>query len=129
MIPLFVRKPRSLAWRSRSRERANRAPGRTVRYRRGTVSTLWFRMSGRDASTMSRATGSPLKSGTSNSTAHPGTRDRMAATTAAKTEAPPSGWSSRLTEVMTAWRSLIRWTASATRRGSSRSGAAPEAPS
>ena len=41
---------------------------------------------------------------------------------AAKTAAPPSRWSSRFTEVMTAWRSPMRATASATRAGSSGSG-------
>ncbi len=47
---------------------------------------------------------------------------------AAKIEAPPSGWSSRFTDVTTAWRSPMRATASATRRGSSGSGGRPGRP-
>ena len=58
---------------------------------------------------------SPLKSGISTSTAQPGMRARISRMHAAKTGAPPSLWSSRFTEVMTAWRSPMRATASATR--------------
>ena len=53
MMPLLVRSPASLDRRRSSRERSKRAPGRTCRYSRGTVSVLWFRMSGRASSTTS----------------------------------------------------------------------------
>ena len=62
---------------------------------------------------------SPLKSGTSTSTVHSGTRALIASAVRAKCPAPPSGRSSRSTEVTTTWRSPSRATASATRCGSS----------
>jgi hypothetical protein len=64
----------------------------------------------------------------SSSTAQPGIRARISRTTAAKIAAPPSFWSSRFTDVMTAWRNPMRATASATRRGSSGSGGSPGRP-
>ena len=66
------------------------------------------------------ASSSPPKSEVSNSTLQRDTA-RIAATVAAHTPAPPSDSSSRFTMVTTTWRSPISATASATRRGSSRS--------
>jgi hypothetical protein len=65
----------------------------------------------------------------STSTVAPGSRSRTAATAAANWAAPPSGRSSRVTLVITTWRSARRRAASATRRGSSESRAhRPAAP-
>ena len=58
----------------------------------------------------------------------PGALDRIAWMVAANTPAPPSGRSSRSTEVTTAWRSPIVETASPTRRGSSQSMSPPRLP-
>ncbi len=91
------------------------------RCNRSTVSVLWLSTSGRASITVLRASRSPLKSGIRTSTSQPGTRARIAAMLAAKISAPPSGRSSRFTEVSTAWVSAISATASATRSGSSRS--------
>ena len=54
----------------------------------------------------------------STSTRHSGTRPRIWRIVSAKIDAPPSGRSSRSTEVTTAYLSPIASTASATRRGS-----------
>ena len=62
-----------------------------------------------------------VKSGVSTSTAHDGARARIARIVAANIPAPPSGRSSRSTEVTTQWRSSICSTAFATRSGSARS--------
>ena len=64
----------------------------------------------------------PSRSEISTSTAAP-VRSRTASTVCATCSAPPSGMSSRLTIVITAWRTPIFSTASATRRGSSASAA------
>jgi hypothetical protein len=63
----------------------------------------------------------PLKSGVRTSTVHPGTRSRMRRMVIAKRVAPPSGSSSRFTEVITTWERPMARTASATRLGSSQS--------
>ena len=57
----------------------------------------------------------------STSTLQPGTAVRTRRMVSAKMAAPPSGRSSRVTEVITAYFSCSAATASATRRGSSRS--------
>ena len=63
----------------------------------------------------------PWKSGMSTSTRHPGAWRRISSMTMAKARAPPTRSSSRLTLVMTACCSPSVATASATRRGSSKS--------
>ena len=60
----------------------------------------------------------PWKSGTRTSTRHAGTSRSMARAVAAKCAAPPSGRSSRLTDVTTTWRRPSRAIAEATRTGS-----------
>jgi hypothetical protein len=94
---------------------------RTRRYRRGMVSTLWLRISGRSSSTTCSASQFPRKSGIRTSTVQPGCSFRIRRIVSAKIGAPPSFRSSRFTLVTTAWRSPISLTASATRRGSSQS--------
>ncbi|MNY51795.1 hypothetical protein D3C86_1874150 [compost metagenome] len=74
---------------------------RTLGVRRRTVSTLWATTSGPDSTTVRRALTSPWKSGIRTSTRTLGVRSLMARMTAAKWEAPPSGRSSRSTEVRT----------------------------
>ena len=69
---------------------------------------LWLRISGPDSRTVSRAASLPPKSGTSSSIRQEGEAERMARTVAAKCRAPPSARSSRVTEVITAWRSSRR---------------------
>src|SRR6185295_14948027 len=61
---------------------------------------LCEKTSGADARTTSSASGTPRKSGVSTSTAQPGLRSWTASTTRAQCRAPPSGRSSRSTEVM-----------------------------
>ena len=69
MRPDFVTKPAALARRNISSERSYFACGRTFLWRRGTVSTLWLRMSGFASRTVSRSCQRPLKSGMSTSMA------------------------------------------------------------
>src|SRR5690606_37923858 len=78
-----------------------RPPGRAHGCSRSTVSRLWFRMSSRASITVRNAASSPLKSGISTSTVHPGRAPRHSRIVSAKIAAPPSGRSSRLTLVMT----------------------------
>ena len=80
---------------------------------------LWLSTSGRARSTMR----SPCswKSGINTSTLHSGRRSRIFKMHWAKMNAPPSGRSSRFTEVITHYRSPIRSTVLASRCGSSRS--------
>ena len=63
--------------------------------------------------------GLPRKSGMSTSMVLKGSASRTRRMVSAKWAAPPSGKSSRSTEVMTTWRRFIFSAASATRRGSS----------
>ena len=123
MMPLLQTRSGACSFvrRSTSSDRGYRAWGRTRGYRRSTVSTLWFRISGRSASTASRAAGSPTKSGMSTSTVVPGDCTRISRMVAAKSDAPPSGSSSRFTLVTTACPRAICATAAPTRAGSSRS--------
>jgi hypothetical protein len=95
--------------------------GCTFLKRRGTVSTLWPRISGRASMTILRASALPLKSGMSSSMEQPGCIWRTRRITSAKMGAPPSGRSSRLTEVMTTWRRFMALTAVATLNGSAKS--------
>ena len=67
--------------------------------------------------------GRASRSGIRSSIAASGFCSRMARTVAAQCAAPPSGRSSRVTEVTTTYLSFISETLSATRRGSSASGA------
>ena len=129
MSAVLVRPPnaslRCDAWRSRSSECSNREPGRATRYSSGTVSMLCEKTAGRSARTRSSArAGSCLKSGVRTSTAHPGTARCSARTTAAKCAAPPSGRSSRSTDVITTCFKPSSATARATLSGSAGSGGA-----
>ncbi len=114
----LVVRPAAFARASTERLRAYEAEGRTVRWRRATVSRLWFSTSGRASNTTPSESGSPLQSGMSTSTAVPGLAARMAWTVAANPAAPPSDRSSRATAVTTACDSPISTTASATLAGS-----------
>ena len=114
----------SLALRNSSRARGYRPPGRASRYRRSTVSRLWFRISGLASTTIASACSLPLKSGMSTSTDVPGVRRRISAIATANISAPPFGRSSRSTLVITTCRNPIRSTAVARRTGSPRSRAA-----
>ena len=105
----------------RARERPYEAAVLTSRWSRRTVSVLWFSTAGPASMTRSRSALAPLKSGISTSTSHSGTRFRTSCTVLAKMVEPPSGRSSRLTDVITAWRSPMAAIASATRTGSCRS--------
>ena len=78
--------------------------------------------------TVASASQLPMKSGISTSMLVPGERRRIQRIVAAKIAAPPSGRSSRLTDVMTACVRRICATALATRIGSSASGAASGRP-
>ena len=78
-------------------------------------------MSGRASMTICKRSSEPSKSGMSTSIPIPGLRSRIWRIVAAKIDAPPSGRSSRATEVTTTCSSRIAATASATRRGSSSS--------
>ena len=80
-------------------------------------------MSGFDATITSSRSGRASKSGIRSSITASGFCVRMASTVAAQWAAPPSGRSSRVTEVTTTYRSFISATLSATCRGSSASGA------
>ena len=128
MIPVLVTmasKPISFAtsrpWVSTDTDRSQRARRRTGRWRRGTVSTLWLRMSG-CASTTERTSGlRPLRSLMSTSMLVPGFSSRIARIVSATIAAPPSGRSSRATMVTTTCFRPMSLVASATRRGSSRS--------
>ena len=82
---------------------------------------LWFRISGRAATTMRSDSPLPWKSGVSTSTRQPGACARISRITSAKARAEPRLSSSRLTLVTTACASPSCATAYATRRGSSRS--------
>jgi hypothetical protein len=94
------------------------ARGRKRRNRRWMLSILWLSTSGRASSTCWSASQLPSKSGMSTSIWQSGTRARISSMLRAKMCAPPSGASSRLTEVSTANFSR-RWaTESATRSGS-----------
>ena len=84
---------------------------------------LWLSTSGRAAKTVSSDAGSPLQSEMSTSTRASGDRLRMAWMVAANAPAPPSGRSSRATQVTTAYDSPMRATASATCSGSAGSSA------
>ena len=111
--------PASWPRRISSSDRPYFACGRTLGYRRGTVSVLWFRMSGRSSITSCRAQRTPRKSGMSTSIRTDGFTLRAWRIVSANIAAPPSGSSSRFTDVMTAWRTSMRRIASATRYGSS----------
>ena len=81
-------------------------------------------MSGAASTTHRSASTFPPKSGTSSSTVVPGASLRRARTTDAKCAAPPSGRSSRVTEVTTTCRQERTVAAFATREGSVGSGGA-----
>ena len=123
MKPVLVCVPgsSSRARRSSSSDWSRSALGRTRRYRRRTVSTLWLRISGWASITAASASQLPWKSGIRTSIEVPGQSARVRRMVSAKTWAPPSVRSSRSTEVMTACRMPIRAIDSATRRGSSSS--------
>ncbi len=116
--PDFVVRPAALDLANTERLRAYDAEGRTARWRRATVSMLWFNTSGRASKMVASEASSPRQSGMSTSMSVPGRRSRMAATVAAKAPAPPSARSSRATAVTTAKDRSMRSTASATRPGS-----------
>jgi hypothetical protein len=118
MSPLLDVIPAALTRTSNSTLRSNSAWGRMAAYSSGTVSTLWLMICGAAATTVARASASPRRSGMRTSTVQRGSRARTAAMVAAKCAAPPSGRSSRVTEVMTTWRRPRRTAASATRAGS-----------
>src|SRR6476469_1006432 len=99
------------------------APGRTLRYRDGTVSRLWLNTSGFAAATTSSAPSLRRKSGVRISMVVAGQRARMARMGCAKCPAPPSARSSRSTEVITIWASPSLKVASATCAGSATSSA------
>src|SRR6266545_2691898 len=80
-----------------------RPPSRTVDCRRRTVSTLWSKTSWPPPSTVRIASASPPKSGTSVSTRMSGFTALIDRTVCAKCAAPPSGRSSRSTEVSTTY--------------------------
>ena len=80
---------------------------------------LWFNTSGRASKIASSDAASPRQSEIRTSTVVSGVRDRMALMVSAMAPAPPSGRSSRATQVTTACPSRIRSTAWATRSGSS----------
>ena len=82
-------------------------PRRAIGYRRGTVSTLWLKTSGRASITFASGISCPRKSGVSTSTAQPGARRRIARIVSTNAPAPSSGRSSRSTDVTTQWRSPI----------------------
>ncbi len=128
--PLLVRAAGAISLAARRTESERRYPdlGRTLGYRRDTVSMLWLKISGPSATTALTASRLPWKSGVRTSTVVPGARTRISRMVSAKIEAPPSGRSSRSTEVTTAWRSPMRATASPTRRGSSTSTSPPRRP-
>ncbi len=86
---------------------------------RATVSILCPNTSGLDARTVRTDASSPRKSGTSTSTRTPGHAARIAPTVMAKCAAPPSGKSSRVTDVTTTCANPSLRAASATRTGSS----------
>ena len=96
---------------------------RTSGVSRSTVSMLCPTMSGFDAKTTSKSSGRASKSGIRSSIVALGFFARIASTVCAQCTAPPSGKSSRVTEVTTTCRSPIRATLSAICCGSSASGA------
>ena len=96
---------------------------RTSGVSRSTVSMLCPTMSGADAVTISIRSARASRSGIRSSIVASGFASRMASTVAAQCRAPPSGRSSRVTEVTTTCRSPISLTLSATCRGSEASGA------
>lgn len=110
-------------WRRVSRLVRYFALERTTGVSRSTVSMLCPIISGFDAMTVSKRSGRASRSGIRSSIAASGFCLRMARTVAAQCAAPPSGRSSRVTEVTTTYLSFISETLSATRRGSSASGA------
>ena len=63
-------------------------PRRAFGYRRGTVSTLWLKTSGRSAITRARGISWPRKSGVSTSTLQPGACIRIERITPTKADAP-----------------------------------------
>jgi hypothetical protein len=69
---------------------------------RGTVSTLCAKTSGRASNTSSSSRGSPLKSVASSSTPVPGLTAWICRMVSAFSHAPPSGRSSRATQVTVA---------------------------
>ena len=113
--PDLVVSPAAFARARTDRLRAYDAEGRTARWRRATVSMLWFRTSGRDAKTTSRARSSPRRSLMSASTDGAGDAAEpsawIASMVAATWAAPPSSRSSRATIVRTANRSPMSATA------------------
>ena len=110
-------------WRRVSRLVRYFALERTTGVSRSTVSMLCPIISGFDATTTSSGAGCASRSGIRSSITAPGFCVRMARTVWAQCAAPPSGRSSRVTEVTTTYLSFISATLSATRRGSSASGA------
>ena len=128
MIPVFVTmasNPISVAtvrpWVRTLTLRSQRARRRTGFCRRGTVSTLWLRMSGCAVTTVRMSSGRPLRSLMSTSMLVAGFSRRMRRIVSATMPAPPSGRSSRATIVMTTCLRPMSFVASATRRGSSQS--------
>ena len=122
MMPLLVEtlpSTQSSAIRRTRRERWYWARKRTMGVRRSTVSRLWPKMWGRAAISVRMEEGFSFKSEASTSMMVEGLAFLTARITWAKWAAAPSGRSSRVTMVMTAWRSFMCTTASATCCGSS----------
>ena len=63
-------------------------PRRAFGYRRGTVSTLWLKTSGRSWTTFASGISWPRKSGVSTSTLHPGASIRIERITPTNAPAP-----------------------------------------
>ena len=104
-----------------SSERLYLALERTTGVSRSTVSRLWLKICGSAAITTSRQSSLAWKSGVSTSMLMSGPTARIARIVCAKCSAPPSLRSSRATAVTTTCLRRIRFTASATRWGSSAS--------
>ena len=117
--PDFVASPAALARDRTDKLRAYPADGRTARWRRATVSMLWFSTSGRTANSKASESASPFASEINVSIRVSGHRRRTASTQRATWAMPPSGRSSRATIVSTACAKPMVATASATRAGSS----------
>src|SRR6201996_739993 len=119
MMPDLVRSPACEICFKHSRLRSYLACIRTSRVRRLTVSRLWETTSGRTASTRSRFSQIPLKSGNKVSNVVSGLSRRMALMVSAQMIEPPSRRSSRSTDVITQCFTCISFTEFATRLGSS----------
>mmetsp|Transcript_20009 Transcript_20009/g.53282 ORF Transcript_20009/g.53282 Transcript_20009/m.53282 type:complete len:270 (+) Transcript_20009:2297-3106(+) len=118
---VFVTSPGTTSFARASTARLCAYPARrsrTAGCRRSTVSTLCAKTSRPDDATRSTPARSPVKSGVSASTMSSGCARLISRTVSEKCFAPPSGTSSRSTEVRTTYLSPHFAMASATLRGS-----------